>query len=174
MNDSQPIDFSRALIADGPAAQYRARLRRFGQLVGTWDVRGSQLNEATGEWADRSFTWIVSFVLGGLGVQDVEVVRSDDDPAVAVTIASALRIYDPIAGVVRVSYFGPARNQYANLVAIGWRDGIRQDGTQNDSRLVRWNFSSIKADSYVWDGWVSSDDGSTWEHVEHLEGTRVG
>lgn len=173
MNERALPGFADALITDGPAPGYPARMRRLGQLVGTWQVRGTRLNEDTGEWGDCSFTWIVSHVLDGRGLQDIEVVPSETALGQYETIATALRIYDPVAGVVRVSYFSPVKNRYANLVAIGWRDGVRQDGTQNDGSLVRWNFSSIGPSSYVWDGWVSNDDGSTWEHVEHLEGARV-
>ncbi|TAM70428.1 MAG: hypothetical protein EPN48_03245 [Microbacteriaceae bacterium] len=173
MSDIPAGDFSRALITDGPTTAYPARMRHFGKLVGTWDARGRRLDEATGEWAEHSFTWIVSFVLGGRAVQDVEVVPSAEDPTVSETVATALRVYDPVAGVVRVSFFSPAANQYANLVAIGWHKGIRQDGTQNDGRLIRWNFSEITRDGYTWDGWVSSDDAATWVHVDHVDGTRI-
>jgi len=172
MTDTPP-DFSRALVTDGPAPEHPARMRRIRQLIGTWDVRGRELDEQSGEWKDRSFLWIVSYVLDGRGVQDIEVIPNAKQPEDYETIATALRIYDPVAGVVRVSYFSPVRNRYANLVAMGWRDGIRQDGTQNDERPIRWNFSSITGDSYVWDGWASNDDGSTWVLVEHLEGARV-
>jgi hypothetical protein len=170
---SRAQTFSNALISDGVTDAHPARMRRFGQLVGTWDARGTRLDETTGEWREHSFTWIVSFVLDGRAVQDLEVVPSSDRPGETTTIATALRVYDPAAGVVRVSYFSPVRGQFANLVAIGWRDGIRQDGTQNDGRPIRWNFSSITDDSYVWDAWVSGDDGATWTHVEHIEGRRL-
>jgi hypothetical protein len=173
MTDAIGSDFSRALINDGPAPEHPARMRRFGQLVGTWDARGRRLDDSSGEWHDRSFTWIVAHVLGGRGVQDVEVVPSAADPSIPETVATALRIYDPVAGIVRISFFSPISNQYANLVAMGWRDGIRQDGTQNDGRPIRWNFSAITDDSYSWDGWVSNDDGTTWELAEHVDGTRI-
>jgi hypothetical protein len=165
--------FSEALLAHGPDERYAARMSRIGRLVGSWDARGRRLDEASGEWVDRSFTWIVAYVLGGRAVQDLEVVPSSQ-PGEAVTIATALRVYDPVAGITRVSYFSPASNQYCNLVAMGWRDGIRQDGTQNDGRPIRWNFSEIAADSYAWDGWVSNDEGVNWELVEHIDGTRIG
>jgi hypothetical protein len=165
--------FADALLADGPDERYAARMSRIGRLVGSWDARGRRLDEESGEWVERSFTWIVSYVLGGRAVQDLEVVPSATRPDEPVTIATALRVYDPVAGITRVSYVSPESNQYCNLVAIGWRDGIRQDGTQNDGRPIRWNFSAITDDSYVWDGWVSNDDGATWELVEHIEGTRI-
>ncbi len=162
--------FAESLVSSGPSPEHPKRMRRFGRLVGSWHVVGRRLDEPTGEWEDRDFTWIVSWVMGGRAVEDIEVVDSGDG---ADTIAIAVRVYDPTAGLVRVSYFSPSNNQFANLVAQGWRDGIRQDGTQNDERPIRWNFSAITGESYVFDGWVSDDDGVTWKLVEHLEGERL-
>lgn len=164
-------DFVAALVNDGP--QHPERMKRFGQLVGSWDVRGRRLDEAGGEWSERSFTFLVSWVLEGRGIQDLEVVTAPDGSRT--TLATALRVYDPSEGIVRISYFSPESNQYCNLVVSStWKGGIRQDGTQNDGRPIRWNFSDITDTTYVWDGWVSDDEGITWHLVEHLEGTRVG
>jgi len=163
--------FADALVSSGPSPEHPKRMTRFGQLVGSWHVRGRRLDEATGEWRTRDFTWLVSWVMDGRAIEDLEVVDSGRGPE---TLAVAVRVLDPTAGVVRVSYFSPALNQYANLVAQGWRDGIRQDGTQNDERPIRWNFSGVSEQSYTFDGWVSNDEGATWELVEHLEGERLG
>lgn len=165
-------DFSNALVADHAAPRYAARLRRFGQLVGVWDAVGTRLDEASGEWAERRFTWVVSYILDGRGVEDVEVEADPAHPGKHRSVAAAMRVYDPVAGAVRVSYMSPARGEYCNLIAIGWRDGIRQDGTGTDGRPIRWNFSSLTGDSYVWDAWVSDDDGATWQLTEHVEGHR--
>ncbi|MHA7984897.1 hypothetical protein ACX9R5_03750 [Rathayibacter sp. CAU 1779] len=162
-------DFAGALISSAVAPEHPNRMTRFGQLVGSWRVVGRRLDE-DGAWVDRDFTWLVSWVMGGRAIEDIEVIRTQDGP---LTVAVAVRVYDPAAGIVRVSYFSPANNQYANLVAQGWRDGIRQDGTQNDERPIRWNFSAISDDHYEFDGWVSDDEGATWTLVEHLEGTRI-
>ncbi|GAB3394660.1 hypothetical protein GCM10027568_25640 [Humibacter soli] len=162
--------FADALISAGPSREHPKRMTRFGQLVGSWTVHGTRLDESTGEWFDRDFTWIVQWVMDGRAVEDLEVVDTAEGP---VTAAIALRVHDPAAGLVRVSYFSPTTNQYANLVAQGWRDGIREDGSQNDGRPIRWNFSSITDESYEWDGWVSDDEGASWKLVEHLEGARL-
>jgi hypothetical protein len=162
--------FADALISASVAPEHPNRMSRLGQLVGTWRVRGTRFDEAAGEWRDRDFTWIVSWVMEGRGIQDLEVVEVN---GVASTVAVAVRVYDPVAGVTRVSYFSPTENQFANLVAQGWHDGVRQDGTQNDERPIRWNFSAITDDGYVFDGWVSDDGGTTWKNTEHLEGTRL-
>ena len=165
--------FAEALIADGPTPEYPGRMRRFGQLVGTWAVHGSKLDESTGEWAEREFTWIVQFVLDGRAVQDVEVEASTTHPSGFETVATAVRVYDQLAGAWRVSYFAPTLGEYCHLVATPYRNGLRQDGTGTDGRPVRWNFTSITEDGYTWEGWVSDDEGTTWHLVEHNEGVRV-
>lgn len=162
--------FANALISSGPSPEHPNRMTRFGQLVGSWRVRGRRLDETTGDWRERNFTWLVSWALGGRAIEDLELVETDDG---AETIAVALRVYDPVGGIVRVSYFSPANNQYANLIAQGWRDGIRQDGTRNDDRPIRWNFSAVTDDTYTFDAWVGDDEGVTWKLVEHLEGERL-
>ena len=110
MTSSVP-SFAEALVAPGPTPEYPGRMRRFGQLVGAWAATGSRLDEATGEWTGREFTWIVDFVLDGRAVQDVEIVESDAHPGGFQTVATALRVYDPHAGVWRVSYFAPVSGE---------------------------------------------------------------
>jgi hypothetical protein len=165
--------FAEALVALGPTADYPGRMKRFGQLVGSWAAKGSRLNEATGEWVAREFTWIVGFILDGRAVQDIEVVASTSHPSGFETVATAVRVYDPHAGVWRVSSFAPTIDEYCQLIATPYRLGIRQDGTRTDSKLIRWNFTSITASTYTWEGWVSGDDGVTWTLVEHNEATRI-
>ena len=172
MTTSVP-SFAEALVAPGPTPDYPGRMRRFGQLVGAWAATGSLLDETTGEWTGREFTWIVDFVLDGRAVQDVEVVVSDSHPTGFETVATAVRVYDSYAGVWRVSYFAPASGEYCHLVATPHRNGLRQDGTGTDGRPIRWNFVSITPDAYAWEGWVSNDEGSTWVLVEHNEAIRI-
>jgi hypothetical protein len=161
------------LVASGPTDEYPGRMRRFGQLVGTWSARGSRLDEVTGEWTVRDFTWVVDYILDGRAVQDVEIEASVTHPSGFATVATAVRVYDPNAGVWRVSYFAPTSGEYCHLVATPYRSGIRQDGTRTDGKLIRWNFTEITADTYAWEGWLSDDEGSTWRLIEHNEAVRV-
>lgn len=165
--------FDEALVAPGPTPEYPGRMRRFGQLVGSWAVKGSRLDEGSGEWTHRDFVWIVEFILDGRAVQDVEIVASETNPSGFETVATAVRVYDPLAGAWRVSYFAPTMGEYCHLVATPYRNGLRQDGTRTDGRPIRWNFTSITADTYNWEGWVSADEGATWLLVEHNEATRI-
>ncbi|WP_022881999.1 hypothetical protein [Gryllotalpicola ginsengisoli] len=167
--DDATQDFVRALLAEGP--QHHRRLRNFGKLVGAWHVEGRRFDEETGQWQPRDFRYLVAWVFEGRAIQDLEVVTDPD--GTEHTIAMGLRVADPHAGIARVSYFSPVTNQYANLVASTWRTGVRQDGSQNDGRPIRWNFTHIGEHDYTWEGWVSDDEGATWRLVEELAGTRL-
>jgi hypothetical protein len=173
MTDATVLRFTDALIADGPTPEYPGRMSRFGQLVGSWAAKGSRLDETTGQWIEREFTWIVEFILDGRAVQDIEVVANDAHPSGFETVATAVRVYDPHAGVWRVSSFAPTIDEYCQLIATPYRLGIRQDGSRTDSKLIRWNFTSITPSAYTWEGWVSADEGTTWTLVEHNEATRI-
>jgi hypothetical protein len=173
MTSASTAAFAAALIADGPAPESSVYASGFASLVGSWAVRGRRLDEASGTWKEREFTWIVSFILDGHAIQDVEVVPSATDPEVMETLATGVRVYDPDAGLWRVSFFGPRTGDFCHLVATTARDGIRQDGSQTDERPIRWNFSAMTPTSYSWDAWVSNDDGRTWELTEHNEAVRL-
>jgi len=166
-------DFANALIAPGSTPEYPGRMRRFGQLVGSWSTRSSRLDEASGEWSEREFTWIVQFILDGRAVQDVEVVASATHASGFETIATAIRVYDPNAGAWRVSFVAPTLGEYCHLVATAHRHGLRQDGTGTDGRPIRWNFTSITAETYTWEGWVSNDEGASWLLVARNEAVRI-
>jgi hypothetical protein len=170
---SMPSRFDEALIAHGPTPEYPGRMRRFGQMVGSWAAKGSRLDETTGEWIERDFIWLVEFILDGRAVQDLELVASATHPSGFETVATTLRVYDALAGAWRVSYFAPTLGEYCQLVATPYRHGVRQEGTRTDGRPIRWNFTAITPDSYTWEGWVSFDEGATWRLIEHNEATRM-
>lgn len=173
MTEQPAPAFTDALVADAATPDYPGRMRRFGQLVGSWAVKGSRLNEVTGDWLQRDFLWLVAFILDGRAVQDVELVANPDQASGFDSIATAIRVYDPHAGAWRVSYMAPTLNEYCHLVATPHRNGLRQDGTRTDGSPIRWNFTSITPETYTWEGWVSADEGSTWLLVEHNEATRI-
>jgi hypothetical protein len=166
-------DFARALIASGPTDAHPKRMATFGRLVGSWKVRGAFLSESTREWTETDRTWIFSYVLGGRAVQDV-LLGSDGDAGSDDVAGTTVRVYDPIAGMWRISWFGTLAGDYCTLAGTAHkRDGIRQDGTQTDGRPIRWNFSKITDESFAWDGWVSDDDGRTWWLEQHMDAARV-
>lgn len=172
MSDPADLSFAEALISDAATSQYPTRMSRFGRMVGTWAVHSRRLDEVTGHWHESDFIWVMSFILDGTAVQDVALLPREDGGYDA--IGTAVRVYDRNMGAWRVSYFEPERGEYAHLVATAHkRDGIRQDGTRNDGLLIRWNFSKITEATYVWESFVSEDEGATWVLNEHNEGKRI-
>ncbi|WP_223692765.1 hypothetical protein [Leifsonia poae] len=174
MSESPNETFARALIARGPTPVRPQRMHLFGQLVGTWRAECRLLDEGSGAWSEFTYDWTFAYVLGGMAVQDVLVAPSAADPTVPETKGSTIRVYDPVLGAWRVSWFGAVGNDFCTLVATGHhRTGIRQDGTQTDGRPIRWNFSEITENSFKWDGWVSNDEGRTYWLEQHMDATRV-
>jgi hypothetical protein len=47
-----------------------------------------------------------------------------------------------------------------------------QLGTRPDGQLRRWSFSDITADSFLWRGEVSADNGATWRVVTEFTARR--
>jgi len=150
-------------------------MQLFGQLVGSWRAECRFLDEESGAWAEFTTDWLFAYTLGGRAVQDVLVAPSASDPTMTEAKGTTIRVYDPVLGLWRVSWFGAVAGDFCTLVASAHhRDGIRQDGTQTDGRPIRWNFSSITDDSFSWDGWVSDDEGKTWWLEQHIDATRNG
>ncbi|MGO3885393.1 MAG: hypothetical protein ACTJHU_03765 [Mycetocola sp.] len=173
MSDATPDPLLQALTAEAASERYPHRIATFGKLVGRWAVTSTRRELEGAEWEDAAFTWSVGYILDGRGVQDVAVMADPDAATGERTISTAVRVYDPLLGAWRVSYLEPERGEYAHLIASAHRDGIRQDGTRSDDKLIRWNFSGITADRYLWDSWVSDDEGLTWWLQAHNEGRRV-
>ena len=175
MSETTDAAFARALIAPGPTSARPQRMQLFGQLVGSWRADCRFLDEESGAWSEFTTEWIFAYTLGGRAVQDVLLAPSPSDPSAAEAKGTTIRVYDPVLGVWRVSWFGAVAGDFCTLVASGHhRDGIRQDGTQTDGRPIRWNFSHITGDAFDWDGWVSDDEGRTWWLEQHIHATRTG
>jgi hypothetical protein len=174
MSESTDEAFAKALIATGPTPARPQRMRLFGQLVGRWHAECRLLDEESGAWSEFETDWIFAYTLGGRAVQDVLVAPTASDPAVVESKGTTIRVYDPVLGAWRVSWFGAVAGDFCTLVATGHRDGIRQDGTQTDGRPIRWNFSGITDETFAWDGWVSDDEGRTWWLEQHIDARRVG
>ena len=164
-------DFSTALLASGPDAAHAAALATFGRFIGSWTMEHDMLSESAGEWIHLPQRWTFAWILGGLGVQDV-IEELHPDGSVGVAVGTTVRAYDPDINGWRVNWFSPQFAEYRSLIAMPYRDGIRQDGSRADGRPIRWNFSEITDDSFVFDGWCSDDEGATFWHEQHMTAKR--
>ena len=78
------------------------------------------------------------------------------------TWGTTLRIYDPRIDAWQIQWTDPVTQNY--LAMIGRAEGrdIVQLGTRPDGQLMRWSFSEITPDSFLWRGEISADHGATW------------
>ena len=75
---------------------------------------------------------------------------------------TSLRFYDPKTGLWNVVWLG-SRNGFL-LALTGGADGDRivLHGDDVDGARMRWSFNDIRAESFVWRGETSPDQGKTW------------
>lgn len=144
--------FAEALLASGPAPGHEADLDLFGRLAGSWDldvawfVDGELRRQSAGEWH-------FGFVLEGRAVQDVWIVPSRAQRAAgeaAYEYGTSIRFYDPGIRAWRSTWIGPCRGVVLTFIARPVGDDIVLEGEDEEGRSLRWTFSEIDADSFLW------------------------
>jgi hypothetical protein len=151
-----------ALLASGPAAQYRQKLMLFGQFVGDWEFQGVEYHADGSRVTDRGeieFGW----VLEGRAVQDVWIERERSDGKVK-TYGTTLRVYDPKMDTWRIVWIDPPTGSEQLMVARKVGDQIVLEGKDREGIAIRWIFSDIKPDSFHWRG--ERRFGTSWRVYE--------
>ena len=139
-----------ALLADGPAAQYREELMVFGQFVGDWEFQGTEYNDDGSRVTDKGrieFAW----VLGGRAVQDVWIETERSDGHVKV-YGTTIRVYDPNMDAWQITWINPPTGSTQALIGHKSGDQIVLEGKDPDGARIRWIFSEIQPDSFHWRG----------------------
>lgn len=159
--------FLDSLHADGPAADRAGRMGLYGWLIGAWTIDYTE-SLPDGTERRRPGEWHFGWVLEGRAVQDVWIVpprgmrHPDDAAAHADYYGTTLRIYDPRIDAWQVQYADPVGQVYLSMVGRRDGDDIVQLGTNPAGQAVRWSFSEITRDSFLWRGEYSLDRGATW------------
>jgi hypothetical protein len=165
-----------SLPATGPAVADSAH-QLYSPLLGDWDVdvvdhlADGTRHTSTGEW---HFAW----VLEGRAVQDVWISPPRKRRAVGTVPAfdrygTTVRYFDPAIDAWRLTWVNPAQNYVATLVGRARGGDILQEGADDQGRTLRWTFSNITRDGFVWRGEVSSDSGRTWRTVQEMSARRA-
>ena len=135
-------------------------------MIGSWRISNRQLDESSGTWSDTEFTWTFVRTLAGLGVQDV--ITLDDGRAAGTSV----RAWDAGAGCWRVAWFGVLGGNFCSLVARQADEGgFVLEGSGQDGRALRWEFSDIQPASFRWDGSIETAAG--WLHEQHMDAVRL-
>ena len=170
--------FLDALGADGPAADRGGKMDLYGRFVGSWDLDVSQFrDDGTVRWPKGE--WHFGWVLEGRAIQDVWIVpprgelRHGDATANANSFGTTLRVYDPGIDAWHVQWSDPVTQSFLQMIGRADGDEIIQLGTRADGQLVRWSFSQITADSFLWRGQISADGGLNWRMVTEFTARRT-
>jgi len=158
-----------ALLADGPAAQYRQKLMLFGQFVGDWDFQGVEYHADGSRVTDKGeieFAW----VLGGRAVQDVWIETERSDGHVK-TYGTTIRVYDPKIDGWRIIWVDPPTGSTQTLIGHKMGDQIVLEGKDPDGVAIRWIFSEIQPDSFHWRGERLA--GASWRVYEECFPHRI-
>jgi hypothetical protein len=170
--------FLDALGADSPAPDRTDKMELYGRFVGSWDLdvthfpENAPVRRRRGEW---HFGW----ALEGRAIQDVWIVppRGERTQSDAVTNSSpygtTLRIYDTKLDAWRIHWFEPVGQVFLQMIGRAEGRDIVQIGTSEDGRLLRWSFREITADSFLWRGESSADQGATWRLVTEFRAVRA-
>jgi len=154
------------LLATTPHPSLGVHADTFGRIIGSWagefrDI--SDGHETTGEMEVH-----LAWALDGRAVQDVWIVPSRRTrapsrlPQPSDNFGSTMRIFDPSIEAWRMFWFDPSK-PYARAELIGRRvgDDIVQIGSYGDTP-IKWIFSDIHRDAFVWRGYWLAGDGDTW------------
>lgn len=169
----RPVDaLAPALHAAGPAAGHERALETFGRFVGSWHLRWHRVPDELDAIGEVHFGW----VLGGRAIQDVWIVPGPGRPGEGVPPhafhGSTVRFYYPALGAWRSTWIEPVNGRVRKFIGreeAGQIVLISLDG----SPLLRWRFTEIRDDSFVWLGEHSIDEGRTWHLEERMVATRA-
>ncbi|SEE34523.1 hypothetical protein SAMN04488561_1045 [Jiangella alba] len=158
--------------ADHPADD---RLEAFGRFIGSWKLdwtRPGDPDAPTGVRGDLHFGW----VLGGRAVQDIWVVPSSGDPGAGerpyAFHGTTIRFFDDELGAWRSTWVEPVNGRVRRFVGREVGNEIHLVSTDGDP-FLRWRFTEIEPDRFVWLGEWSADEARTWTLEERMVATRV-
>ncbi|HEU4576841.1 MAG TPA: hypothetical protein VFS67_01205 [Polyangiaceae bacterium] len=167
--------FSETLLARGPHPSLGEHAQTYARVIGSW--RGQLHNHMLGRSVppvsiEAHFAW----VLEGRAVQDVWITPARDErgsaPAALDWYGSTLRVFEPSSSAWRSAWTDPVSGLRIEILGRRQGDDIVQIGTRG-GRPIRWTFSQIRADSFVWQGHILNVDGETWDLEVDIQFRRV-
>lgn len=165
--------FLDALVAKGPHPSLGRHAETYGRLIGSWAGHYEDRSEDDAVARGRMevhFAW----VLEGRAVQDVWIAppiaarlegRKSDGRD---TYGSTLRVFDPAIEAWRVVWLNPPTDVRNDLVGRRVGDDIVQTGWFRD-RAIKWIFTRMAPDSFIWQAFELEADGATWRPVTQFD-----
>ncbi len=164
------------LYATEPHPDDAPALDLFGQFVGTWDMRVSFFDEHEKQIFNGNGEWTFAWILDGRMIQDVLTYAPLDDPDANVPgkrrIGTSLRHYHPDTQQWDVVWFGATSHTVISFKGGQVDSDIHLAGIEADDALLKWQFTDITERSFQWQGFISTDQGSSWRMEQEMYGQR--
>jgi hypothetical protein len=165
-----------ALHVAGPAAEHADKLMLFGRFVGSWDLEWTGIG-SDGQPAKMNGELHFGWVLGGRAVQDIWIVpgrgrQGEGQPPLAFH-GSTIRFYDASIDAWRSTWIEPVNGRVRRFLGRCVDGDILLMSDEDDPQL-RWRFTDIQPDSFLWRAEISRDAGATWDFDEEMLATRSG
>jgi hypothetical protein len=168
------MGLSEHLVSNEPFGPLASELGTFGQFVGSWDLRWSRPGD---DQAPAEVLGELHFgrVLGGRAVQDVWIVPGADSADAGLGPyafwGTTVRFFDPELGAWRSTWVEPVTGRVRKFIGRPVDGEIHLVST-DDTPFLRWRFTEISADRFVWLGELSNDEARTWQLEEQMIATR--
>ncbi len=157
------------LFSDAPFSSDDPCQFIYSPLIGSWAIE-SIWYDKNGECGKKEGEWYFQWILGGRGIQDVLFPKGASPDQ----YGTSLRCYDPKQKIWHISWMTSYDGEFVHLTGKKVGDSIVQEGQGSDlTRRERWTFRDMTADSFLWLGEVSLDDGKTWFLEQEMRGKRI-
>ncbi|QCX29117.1 hypothetical protein FC770_11795 [Nocardioides jishulii] len=157
------------LHAHGPLAP---ELATFAQFIGAWDLAWSRPGDPDAPTGVRG-RLVFGPVLGGRAVQDVWTVPSTSPPQPGHGFCgSTIRFFDPQIGAWRSTWVEPVNGWVRTFIGREVGGEIHLVSLE-EPPLLRWRFTEITQERFVWLGEYSDDEARTWRLEERMVAQRT-
>ena len=157
-----------ALHVAGPDPARADPLGLLDAFAGSWDTAWSGRDgagEPVSARGEAHFGW----VLGGRAVQDVWILPGTPPAAFHGTW---IRFYDASIGAWRAVWMDPVNGDVRRFVVRPAGDEILMLSDDGAEPTLRWRFTDIAPESFLFRGESSRDGGATWTVDEEMLTTR--
>jgi hypothetical protein len=174
---SSMTTFEDALIAQDRCSEIPLSADIYGWLIGSWDLDVLRFGA---DGREHRLTGEVHFAraLEGRAIEDIWIMprsseRRGDLGREFNTYGMTLRVWDPSIEAWRVTWINPVSGARDELVGKRCGKDLVQIGTHADGTPIRWIFSEITPDSFLWTGEALEADGKTWRLEAEFRAQRM-
>ncbi len=164
-----------ALRADGPHPDYAEELALFGQFVGSWAIDNTSFLASGPE--RFAAEWRFGWVLDGRAVQDVlfhpPASKGTEARAYSTGIGTTVRLFEPATAEWTVIWFSATRGAVVSLRGRRAGEEIEIAGENGRGDSLRWCFSEIRRDSFLWQGFIRPRGANEWRLEQEMRATRL-